>query len=309
MIRPTLRQLEYAVAVADQGHFSRAAELVRVSQPGLSSQVQELERRLGVDLFERSARQVRLTPAGREVVRRARDVLRQVDELGLIASLFQGTVRGQLRLAAIPTAAPYLLPTLARALRQHWTEAHLELHELQTAVMVEAIERGDVDLGLLALPFSTASLHVEPVAEEPFLLALPEGHPLAGKDPVQLGVLAELPVLLLEDGHCLRDHTQNACDIAGNADRHEIRAASLATLVQMVAGGDGVTLLPASALSVESRAGTGIVARAFVQPAPGRTLAFAWRRSDPRSEMFLAAVRAIQDRIVAATQIAGDHVG
>ncbi len=303
MIRPTLRQLEYAVALADRRHFSRAAEDVHVTQPGLSGQIQELERRLGVRLFERSRRDVLLTEVGAEIVERSRRLLRDVDELAVVASLHQGTIRGRLRIAAIPTMAPYLLPVLTRTLREHWPDAYLEIQELRTKEMVAAIEHGDVDLGLLAVPYDTASLHVEPVTREPFHLALPAGHELAGTASLPLAVLADLPVLLLPDGHCLRDHALEACEIAGRVDHSEIEAASLATLTQMVVGGVGVTLLPACAIGVEARPGAGIVTRPFRPPAPGRGIALAWRATDPRSDLFATMTVELSPRIQGTAEI------
>ena len=286
---PTLRQLEYAVAVADERHFGRAAASVAVSQPGLSSQLRELERRLGVVLFERASGRVRPTAAGAEVIGRARSILTAVGELTEVAASFVGTVSGELRIAAIPTVAPYWLPGLSRVARERWPEARQDIQELQTGALVEAIGGGDVDLGLLAVPVDTASLHVEEIAAEPFVLALPLGHPLAGSDPLPVGELAGLPMLLLPEGHCLRDHAHSVCEIAGRVDAREVHGASLATLGQMVAGGTGVTLLPAAAVGVEARPGTGLTTRPLAAPAPGRTIAMVWRRSDPRHALFAAA--------------------
>ena len=305
MERPTLRQLEYAVAVADHRHFGRAAEAVCVTQPGLSGQIQQLERRLGVRLFERSGREVSLTSVGAEIVERGRGLLRDADDLAVAASLHRGTVRGRLRVAAIPTMAPYLLPALTRTMRERWPEAHLELWEQQTRPMVAAAQSGNVDLGLLAVPYDTGSLHVEPVADEPFHLALPGGHRLAGAESLPLGALADLPVLLLPDGHCLRDHALNACEIAGRVEHSEVRAASLSTLAQMVVGGAGVTLLPASAVGVEARPGSGIVTRPFEPPAPGRGIALVWRPTDPRSELFAAMAADLALRVEALVSPAG----
>ena len=297
MERPTLRQLEYAVAVADHRHFGRAAEAVRVSQPGLSGQIQQLERRLGVRLFERSGREVALTSAGAEIVERGRRLLRDADDLAVAASLHRGAVRGRLRVAAIPTMAPYLLPALTAVARRSWPEARLELQELQTEPMLAAVAGGGADLGLLAVPYDTGPLHVEPVADEPFRLAVPEGHPLATAGLLPLSVLSDLPVLLLPDGHCLRDHARHACEIAGRVEHSEIQAASLSTLAQMVVGGVGVTLLPASAVGIEARPGAGIAARPFEPPAPGRGIALVWRPTDPRSELFAALAAELAPKV------------
>ncbi len=285
-MRPTLRQLEYAVAVADHQHFGRAAEAVAVSQPGLSSQIRELERRLGVTLFERAPGHVGVTPAGAELIERARAILRSVDDLTVAVAPYQHDLRGLVRVAAIPTLAPYLLPAVVRAIRSRWPAARLDLHELQSAPMVAGLERGSIDLGLLATPYDTGSLTVEPLADEPFVLAVPAGHELCGDAPYPLAELRALPLLVLPEGHCLRDHALDACDLAEAAEGRSIHAATLATLTQMVAADLGVTLLPASSLPLEARPGTGIAVRPIEDPAPGRTIALAWRPSDPRHEQY-----------------------
>ncbi len=296
MERPTLRQLEYAVAVADHQHFGRAAEAVAVSQPGLSGQIQELERRLGVTLFERSSRGVTLTPAGVELIARSRAVLRDVDELVNAAGAFEGELKGRLRVGAIPTVAPYLLPATVQVLRQSWPELILELDEEQTHRLVDAVEAGSADLGLLALPVDTGSLRVAPIVDEAFVLTMPETHALAGTEPVDLQTLADVPVLLMEDGHCLREHALSVCATAGGVEHSTVHAASLGTLAQMVASGLGVTLLPASSLAVETRPGTGLSNRRFEAPEPVRTIGLVWRPSDPRSASYELLVERLRDR-------------
>lgn len=283
---PSLRQLEYAIALADHRHFGRAAEAVHVTQPGLSGQIRELERRVGVELFERSTRGAAPTAVGTEVVELARRILRQVDDLVHLTAAHTGTVRGPLRIAAIPTVAPYLLPAIVQTIHEAWPDARLDIQELQSSEMVDAVERGDLDLGVLAVPFETRALHVEPLAREPFHLALPEGHDLSGDEPLALSALTDLEMLLLPEGHCLRDHALEACEIAGRVEHSEIHGASLATLTQMVAGGVGVTLLPACAITLEARPGTGVTTRPLDEPAPGRTIALAWRTTDPRSDLY-----------------------
>lgn len=302
MERPSLRQLDYAVALAEHRHFGRAARAVSVSQPGLSSQIGELEKRLGVTLFERSPRQVILTSAGVEIVDRARRLLADVDALVTTASMHHGSLRGPLSLAAIPTMAPYLLPAVVQSLPRRWPEVELELHEMQTEPMVAAIEAGQIDVGLLAMPVDTGTLHVETVTDERFVLALPEGHALAGTDPVAVSVLEELPVLLLEEGHCLREHALSVCNLAGQVEHSDVRAASLATLTQMVASGIGVTLLPEGALQVEARTGVGVTTRPFEAPVPGREIALAWRRADPRATLLVEVIDDLRDRLVAGHQ-------
>ncbi|MEM9465586.1 MAG: LysR substrate-binding domain-containing protein [Actinomycetota bacterium] len=295
---PTVKQLRYAVAVADHQHFGRAAEAMFVSQPGLSEQVRELERRLGVVLFERGRHGARLTAAGTEVIEATRAVLRRLDDLRRLASSHEGTVRGPVRLSAIPTIAPYLLPAVVGVLRTRWPEARFELDELQTDDVLAGLDDGSIDLGLLAVPYDTGALTVETVREDPFRLAIASTHPLAAaSDPLPLTVLADLDVLLLEDGHCLRKHAQRACAIAGSVAQRDVRSASLSTLTQMVAGGEAATLLPETALAVEARPGNGIATRPFTEPEPGRTIAIAWRPSDPRAALYRTAVAAIVERL------------
>lgn len=297
MSEPTFRQLEYIVALADHGHFGRAAAAVHVSQPALSAQVRELEDRLGVTLFERDRRSTRPTDAGVDVVERARTILRDVGDLVAAAAGRGQELTGTVRVGAIPTMAPYLLPALTGAVRRVWPGASLELSELRTDDLVEAVETGALDLGLLATPYDTGSLAVTDLGEESFVLTLPEGHELAGRGPLPVAILAELPVLLLEDGHCLRDHALAACSLAGAVDHAEVRSASLSTLSQMVAAGVGVTLLPESALTVEAREGSGLTTRPFTAPAPGRAIALVWRGSDPRGPHYEELADAVRPAI------------
>jgi len=287
----TLRQLEYAVALADELHFGRAADRCNVSQPGLSTQLRALEDRLGVALFERSKRHVELTAAGRDVVERAKRVLADVQDLSTVADAHAGDVVGSINVAAIPTMAPYVFPSTVATLSKLWPQATLRLSEHRTDDMVAQIAEGVLDLGLLALPVDTANLVVEPLVEESFVLALPTGHPDAVDRPADTQILADLPMLLLEDGHCLRQHALSACSLAGNVEATEVSSAGLSTLTQMVAAGIGVTLLPKSSLVVEARPGSGIATRVLADTSTGRTLALAWRPSDPRGSLFVAAAR------------------
>lgn len=279
MEHPTIRQLEYLVAVADHRHFGRAAEQCAVSQPALSAQVREAERRLGITVFERAPSGVLVTTAGEAIVDRARTVLRDLEELMEVAA--GDEIRGRIELGVIPTMAPYLLPGILPTLRTIWPDVRVALHEEKTANLVEHVRSGALDLALLALPVEADDLEQRPLAEEPFLLALPEGHDMAGRGRLPLGVLSGLPVLLLDDGHCLREQALEACAIAGATPRSEVSSASLPTLSQMVAGGLGVTLLPVSAAAIEARPGSGITTRPFRHPAPSRTVGLAWRRSSP----------------------------
>ncbi|MEM7142827.1 MAG: LysR substrate-binding domain-containing protein [Actinomycetota bacterium] len=301
MSRPTLRQLEYAVALADHLHFGDAAAAVHVSQPALSAQIRELEDRLGVALFERGTAGTVLTSVGHEVVDRARAVLGSIGELESTAAAHAGVIRGEIRIGAIPTVAPYLLPPIVDRLRTEWPDARIVIEELQSRTLLAAMDAGNLDLGVLATPYDTGHLHCEPLADEPFHLAVPSDHPLAESTaPVPLDVLASLTVLLLPEGHCLREHARQACDIAGRSEHSEVRASSIATLSRMVASGMGATLLPASAEAIESRPGSGITTRPFSDPPPGRTIALLWRPTDPRRDLFAALVPALRDDAAAA---------
>lgn len=297
MSRPTLRQLEYAVAVDDHGGFGRAAAALFVSQPGLSSQIAELERRLGVVLFERSRSSCTPTTAGREVLERARRVLLEVDDLARSVAVHRDTVVGEVRVAAIPTIAPYLLSSVARRMRRLWPEADLELLELRTTDLVDAVSRGRVDVGLLAMPVDTASLEVTDLVFEPFVLAAAESNPIVEETAITAERLAELEVLLLEDGHCLRDHVLAVCRLAGSTRHRSVHQTSLAVLTQMVASSDAVTLLPRAAVDVEARAGSGVAVVPFADLAAGRRLSLVWRRGDPRSDLYAQAVDEVIDAI------------
>lgn len=288
MEMPTLRQLEYLVAVADQGTFGAAAEAVHVSQPAMSSQIAELEQKLGVTLFERDRRGARVTPEGEAIVSAARRVLDEAEQLVRLASDRRGDLVGQLVLGVIPTMAPYLLPTVVREIRRRYPATELQLRELRTSELVDAMHDGTLDLGLLAAPVPELERGVEVVelARDPFVLALPDGHPFAGKTRLPRSALSGLPMLLLEDGHCLRTHAENACTQIGASTLGSFQATGLPSLSQMVAAGMGATLLPACALEVEARSGSGITTRRLRTPEPYRTVVLAWRSSSPRAEHF-----------------------
>lgn len=305
MEKPTLRQLEYVVAVADHGTFGAAAAAVHVSQPAMSAQIAELEQRLGVVVFERDRRGARVTPEGAEIVVAARRVLDEANELVRLAADRQGDVVGALSLGVIPTMAPYLLPTVVREVRRRYPAADLDLRELRTAELVHAIVDGTLDVGLLAAPVPELEHGVESVelARDPFVLALPEGHPVAGSTRLPRAVLATLPMILLEDGHCLRGHVANACAQIGAGTLGSIQATGLTSLSQMVAAGMGATLLPACALDVETRAGAGITTRRLRRPEPYRTVVLAWRANSPRAEHFRSLAAALVEPVATACSL------
>lgn len=293
MSRPTVRQLEYVVAVADQLSFSNAAEACGVSQPALSSQIREVEQRLGLTLFERGRAGVSVPAHARPVIDAARRAIRSVDDVVDAALDLRGELVGPVRVGIIPTMAPYLLPTLVRELRRRHPRSEPVLTEDRTDDLVRRLALGELDIGLLASPVPGEGLDVAEVAVDEFHLAMPHDHPLAGEGTLPSGVLAGLPVMLLEDGHCLRDQAIDVCATVGANTEHAIQATSLTTLCQMVSAGSGVTLLPASAREVEARAGSGLVTRPLRDPRPNRVIVLAWRSSSPLGPLYRTFAEAI----------------
>ena len=282
MARPsdlTFRQLEYLVALADTLGFHRAAERAHVSQPALSAQIQQAEAILGVQLFERNQHRVLLTPAGAMVVTRARRMLREAEDLLASARLFSDPFRSSWRLGLIPTVAPYLLPEILPGLQRAHPDLCLLLREERTPVLVRELQAGALEAAILAEVPDLGDLVRAPLAEDPFLLAAPRDHPLARKRRIALKDLDQAPLLLLEDGHCLRGQALAFCAKSG-AREADFRASSLATLMQMVAGGRGLTLLPALCAPLE-RSRAELVLRPFAPPVPGRQLVLAWRGGSP----------------------------
>ncbi len=286
--RPSIRQLEYAVAVAETLHFGRAARQCAVTQPALSAQIQQLEELLGVQIFERSRRRVLVTPEGARILEKAREALGTLDELLSRAHDAGEPLAGPLRMGVIPTVAPYLLPPLLPLVRKLHPALELILREEQTARLVEHLEAGRLDLVFVALPVDEADLVELPLLDEPFWFVAPQGHRLLAPKPATLPESALLgeEVLLLEDGHCLRAQALSVCQRAGARVPGRIQATSLSTLVQMVANGLGVTLLPERSLQVEVRPGQGLGAKRFRSPVPQRTLGLAWRRGAAREADF-----------------------
>jgi LysR family hydrogen peroxide-inducible transcriptional activator len=273
----TLRQLQYVVALADTASFRRAAERCLVSQPSLSAQLATLEAALGVKLFDRDRRRVIPTPAGADLIDRARRVLMETEGFLETVRRHQDPLAGVLRLGVIPTLAAYLLPEIDPALRKAFPRLSLTWREDKTEVLVASIRRGELDAAILALEADIGDLAHEVLGQDPFLLAVGQRHRLArGKRPVRLEDLRGERVLLLDEGHCFRDQALEICSRA-EAEETSFRATSLATLAQMVAGGDGITLLPRLAVEVENRRGA-LVVRRFRAPAPYRTVVLVWRR-------------------------------
>lgn len=283
-IKISLRQLEYVVAVADTLGFRKAAERCAVSQPTLSAQVKELEDVLGVAVFERDKRRVMVTKTGEEIVARARRVLVEAEDLVAAATRARDPFEGTFRVGVIPTIAPYYLPEVTQVLGAKYPKLDLVFREEKTEDTVRDLERGALDLGLVALEAELGTLDHAEIFRDRFVVALPAGHPLAKKKKVPEEALGGTQVLLLEDGHCLRSQALAVCSQAG-AQESGFRATSLATLVQMVSRSEAVTLLPELAVSVENRRGQ-LEIRSFTAPEPYRTIALVWRRGSPFAGAF-----------------------
>lgn len=283
---PSIQQLRYAVALADTRNFGRAAAASFVSQPALSTQIRELEARLGLQLFERTSKGVLVTPAGEEIVARARKVLRDIDDLRDVATGAGDALTGPLRLGVIPTIAPYVLPGAVRLIGEAHPTLELYLREDRTNNLLDQLQAGDLDLLLLALPVDRPGIGEMPLYDEPFLLAVPEAHALAKGRRFDVAALAGERLVLLEDGHCLRDQALAVCEMAGHDGRPEVQGTSLTTVIQMVGAGLGVTLLPAGAIERDVHADGRVAVRQLQSPVPSRTVGLAWRASSARADAY-----------------------
>jgi LysR family hydrogen peroxide-inducible transcriptional activator len=278
-----LRDLRYLVALAEHKHFGRAAAASFVSQPTLSTQIKKLEDELGVALVERTPRKVLLTEVGREIAQRARGVLNEVDQIKAIARRTIDPESGTVRLGIFPTLGPYLLPHVVPKIRQRFPRLELLLVEEKTEVVLRMLREGRLDAGVLALPIHDDQLHAEFLFEEPFLLAVPEQHELSKRKALKLEDLSDQALLLLEDGHCLRDQALEVCDLSGASEKTGFRATSLETLRQMVAANVGITLLPALAVQPPVARSENVHLLPFRGDAPSRRIAIVWRKSSAMS--------------------------
>ena len=275
-----LRDLKYLVALAEHKHFGRAAAACFVSQPTLSTQIKKLEEELGVPLVERAPRKVMLTPAGREAATRARSIVAEVEQMKEAARRSRDPEAGTVRLGIFPTLGPYLLPHVVPAIRTRFPQLELLLVEEKSDVLLAQLRNGQLDAALLALPVGDEQLHTEFLFEEPFVLAAPEGHPLTARTTLTLADLGDQRLLLLQDGHCLRDQALDVCHMAGALEKSEFQATSLETLRQMVAANVGVTLLPMLAVKPPVARSENVRLLGFSgENAPSRRIAMVWRRS------------------------------
>lgn len=287
MTHVTLKQLRYFDALAREHHFGRAAEACSVTQPALSMQIQELEASLGIALVERTRSGIKLTPKGQEIAARSQRLLNDVRDLIDYAKQSAGVLSGTLRLGVIPSVAPYLLPPLLPLLREKYPDLELHVRETQTQPLTEELVEGKLDVLLLALPLKHADIETMAIFQDRFLLAFPKSKKLTGKVRATKELVESDHLLLLEEGHCLRDQALTYCSLQQVDAVNTFGASSLSTIVEMVSAGLGITLLPEICLGVEGRNREIKVIR-FTDPEPARLLGLAWRRSSPRGEDFKA---------------------
>lgn len=284
MDKLTLKQFRYFEALARHNHFGRAAEACAISQPALSMQIKELEETLGAGLFERGAKQVSLTRFGQDFAQRVRGILRAVDELDDLARASHDILTGRLRIGVIPTVAPYLLPTIIGDLTRLNPGLDLHLRETVTPKLLAELAEGRLDTAIVALPVSEPSLTEMALFTEEFVLVRPMED--SGKPTPNREALREMRLLLLEEGHCFRDQALSFCNMQAIRPREWLDGSSLTTLVQLVSGGIGVTLIPEMAVALETRSGAVSVAR-FKDPQPFRTIGMVWRKTSPLADQLL----------------------
>lgn len=281
-----IRALQYFVALADLRNFSRAAEACFVTQPTLSIQLRKLEEELGVQLIERTPRKIMLTEVGTDIAARAREIIHDVEQLKAIARRATDPGAGILRLGIFPTLAPYLLPHIVPIIRKTFPKLQLQLFEEKTFDVLKLLKRGKLDAGILALPIEDEQLCFEVLFDEPFVVAMPASHPLADSKYLSINDLRGQDLLLLEEGHCLRDHALEVCSMVGATEKLNFQATSLETLRMMVAADVGVTLLPTLSVKPPVPKTENLALRPFCPPEPKRTLALCWRRSSAMSDFY-----------------------
>lgn len=290
-----LRDLKYIIAVAETRHFGRAAERCFVSQPTLSGQIRKLEDDLGVAIFERTNRSVEVTPVGEAILSHARKLVEQADAIEQIARAHQDPLAGPLRVGAIPTLSPYLVPLILSPLKQEYPQLRLILSEEITDILLQRLRNHEIDAALIATPVEEHDLQVMPLFDEPFWLAMPSNHPLYDRDSISRKDLEKLDLLLLAEGHCLTKQAMDVCHLkerSNQGDMADMRAASLETLLQLVGAGFGTTLVPALALAGSWTTGSGIIVRPLKVADAYRTVSLVYRNSFPR-EAALAALAGV----------------
>ena len=296
MKRLSMKHLRYFEALARHQHFGRAAGICAISQPALSLQIKELEDILGAPLVERAARRIRLTALGEEFAARSREILRAVDELGDLARATHGPLTGRFRIGVIPTVAPYLLPRIIGDLGRRFPGLDLRPRESVTQKLIHDLLEGGLDAAIVALPVSEPALREEALFTEEFLLVRPQedaARPVPGPEN-----LRAMRLLLLEEGHCFRDQALSFCRLSPSLPRDLMEGSSLATLVQMVGAGIGVTLIPQMAVPLETRSARVAVAR-LPEPRPTRTIGLVWRKTNPLSAKLVQVATVLRDTIEA----------
>jgi LysR family hydrogen peroxide-inducible transcriptional activator len=291
MSQISMRHLRYFEALAQHGHFGRAAEACAISQPALSIQIKELETILGSQLVERGARNIRLTDLGEQFAARVREILRSVEELTDLARASQRTLVGRLRIGVIPTVAPYLLPRIIQVLTAGFPGLDLRPREAVSQRLIEDLVEGRLDTAIMALPVSEPSLNEQPLFSEEFVLvrALDD----AEKPVPNPETLREMRLLLLEEGHCFRDQALSFCKMSSTLSRDLMEGSSLSTLVQMVGAGIGVTLIPQMAVAIETRSASVSIAR-LSEPRPSRTIGIVWRKANPLASQFACLAETVR---------------
>ena len=295
----TLQELRYLVALAEAGHFGQAAEACFVSQSTLSTGLKKLEDTLGTTLFDRSLKRITPTPIGREIVESARLILQEAERIRQLAKYAEDPMDRTVQIGVIPTLGPYYLPHALLQVRQSYPKLRLLLREVMTPHLLAQLHEGKLDAGLLALPIDEEGLTVAPLFAESFLAALPEGHALARKAKVSLDELGQANLLLLEEGHCLRDQALAVCGLQGLASE-EVRATSLETLRQMVAMGIGVTLLPQLACATPVQAGIAI--KPLAAKGAGRVIALVWRKRTPYLDTMTRLAQTLRQHLPAGVK-------
>lgn len=290
-----LRDLQYLVALADHRHFGRAADVCLVSQPTLSTQIRKLEEELGVALIERAPRNVMLTPAGVDIVARARRVLSEMEQIKQTARRRVQSGKSTVRLGIFPTLGPYLLPHVLPAINAQFPMLELQLVEEKSDLLLEQLDSGKLDAALLAMPVQHSHLHEEALFDEPFLLAVPSSHELARQRAIDAAELSDYDLMLLEDGHCLREQALEVCRASGGTEAARFRATSLETLRQMVLAGSGMTLLPQLAAHSPFPHAEKIHLLQFNDPPPGRQIGMYWRKSSALDDVLVDVAEIIRN--------------
>lgn len=290
-----LRDLKYIVAVAEQLNFGKAAEVCHVSQPTLSMQIKKLEEYLGVNIFERTNKHVMITDYGHEIVRMAKGILSGADDLIAYSKSCHDPFAGEFHLGAFPTIAPYFLPKIIAPITNSMPNLHLLLVEEKSSILIEKLLKGEIDAAILALPIADESLATSVFFEDKFRLAVPKNHRLAKNKTVSMEDIRQESLLLLEDGHCMRNQALQVCQLSGSKEAAGFRATSLETLRQMVMAGSGITLIPEIAVSSEQDNLVSYIP--FSGNPPSRTIGMVWRKSTPRSKII--------ERII---QLAASHI-